>query len=493
MAQLGEIGSLLVRRLRLLAHPLTLLIAQGVLVFCVMLWAGRLAPVRVPDTASYLVGAGGTSLEQSLAHYRTFAYPLFLRGLGGSELDLAPVPKVQLLVYLGGILLFWYAWRLYSGSRWLAYAAAFPLPFAVALGLANLVQPDFLSIGATLVAVSLAILLSIRPSSRVVWLGIGVTVFLAYQLRPAAVFLVGFIPLLAWSLRLLRSSSRPPRHLGWALGLTATTLLPYLAFCAVRLVAVGDFGLVSFGGSNLAGVAACFIDQQLVDELPERERGLAAKVLHARRRRGWRALTVNDASDEWFAQYSDNIFRIAIPIAEQQVRAERRRARNMIRRGEASEDLLSTLDWRFRRIVRNDRLSEFARAVIRRRPLLYLKWVQDSLLYGLGQLLDFGWIKWPLILLIFSQPIAWLSGNASGEQRRPGAEASPEWAYSSRNVLLAFVVLSGGYFLGYLLLVALVSFPFYRYFVGMIVFLPCLLCVELFEVWRRILSPPPRL
>ncbi len=457
---------------RLLFRPLTLLVLQLLLVFLFMSQSGGLEPAWVADSHSYGKGSEAATVTQALSHYRTYGYPLLLKTLGRSRL-----PPAGLLIYLSSVILFWFALRGYTGSSWLAFAAAVPLAYHPVLVLARLIQPDFLSTAMVVVAVSCLLLLAVRTSRPGAWSGLVVAVFAAYQLRPAAVFLVALIPVLGWVLRLCRSPTHPWRLWRWAAALACATAMPYLAFAGVRWITVGHFGLVPFGGTNLAGLTANFLDDQLVASLPKEQRDLARRMLRARQNREWQPLTRYGDIEESFRQYSNNMFQIAIPAAERQVKIDRRRA---------TEEGTASVDERRKRIVRNEMLGRLSWSIIRLRPFLYLKWVRSALKYGLDQLLDFGWIRWPLLLLVCSLPVALLRGPTARLRHAPGdgpAEASPDL------LLLGLLVLGLGYFLAYLFLVSLVSFPFLRYFRSMILFLPSALCAELFEIWRGILAP----
>ena len=80
--------------------------------------------------------------------------------------------------------------------------------------------------------------------------------------------------------------------------------------------------------------------------------------------------------------------------------------------------------------------------------------------------------------------------TATGRRHRraiPGSGiAAPTAAVTVRLAGLAAIAV--GFFLSYLGLLSLVSFPFERYFVGAVIFLPSTLCAMLFVLWRRILT-----
>ena len=133
-----------------------------------------------------------------LGYYRSIGYPTFLNIVKGVWDSLSRRSQQSSFgTYFLSVYLFWFAlWR-YSGSRWLAFAASFPLPWAAVMELVNRIQPDFLSAAATVFAIALVFLLATKPRHllTVGWSSL-YAVVAAYHSRPAAVFLVGFVPLI---------------------------------------------------------------------------------------------------------------------------------------------------------------------------------------------------------------------------------------------------------------------------------------------------------
>ncbi len=127
-------------------------------------------------------------------------------------------------------------------------------------------------------------------------------------------------------------------------------------------------------------------------------------------------------------------------------------------------------------------LGSVSKAIIRLKPEHYFKWFSNAILLGLRHLLGYVWIVAPVLIVFLSLPILILRQGA-------GAEA-PEARWSARTrALVALLIVGVGYFATYLLLVSVVSFPAPQYFVSMTLFLPSAICVQLFEIWRRILTP----
>ncbi len=468
-----ESGGPIRAALHIAAHPLTLLALQALLVAVLFEGRGWLGSIRHPDTASYAWSLPvERTLEERLAHYRTVGYPFFLRALGAVGLGWEAIPEAQLAVYLGAVLLLWSGATACWGRPWLALAAATPLLYLDFLSLVPFVQPDFLSGGLAIAATGLLLHLVARPGSVLLWASLAVAVFATYQVRPAAVFLVAWVPLAGAALGWLRRDLSPRRLALRAAGLAAATVLPWLAFATLRLVLVGHFGLVAFGGYNLSALASCFVDEALIRELPAPHARLARQIYGKRLARGWGPLELGGDTLPCFEQYNENLWRINAGTVWDGLRAQRRRQR--AGRGDAGD--LPALP---ERVFVNERLDGFARAVIAARPRLYLQWVVDAGRYGLSQLPEEAWIRWPALLLPPAAAAAWLAGRRRGAARGSPAGKPPAW-----RPLAGLWLLGGGYFVAYLVLTCLVSYPFQRYFLSIALLLPCPLAASLFEAVR---------
>ena len=449
----------------LFGRPWFWLLLQMALVYATLASNGRLDPVRHADTESYYISAEATSLTAALSHYRTYGYGLFLKSLGAAHLGRDAIPPAQAVIYLVAVWLFWVAFSRYGHSGWLGFAAASPLLYAPILDLVGLIQPDFLAAGLVILAVAFLLFLATVQKSRlrpVLWLGLTLAAFLGYQVRPAALFLVVWLPLVGGALYWLGPASR--RHtLAFAGRLSLATALPFVVFAFLRPATVGHFGLVSFGGYNLAAVASSFVDQKLLNELPKEVRPTARRIHRARTERGWRPMTPGAETRNWFGQYNDNLWRISLTVAWSELRQEKRR-------GVAPPGL--------DRVIVNDRLTRFSRRVIKRRPGLYLQWVRDAFADGVRQLGSFAWIRWPFILIMLTSAVAWLRG------RPPASEARA--SIVALRALATIALIGTTFFALHLLLISLVSLPYPRYTLSTILFLPSALCALLFEMWRRI-------
>jgi hypothetical protein len=450
------------RRLAKRALPVLLLLAQIFWVHQELVSNRKVRPLRVPDTESYVVLSRKDTVEGALTHYRTFGYPLLLKIFGWREL-----PGRELWMFFGAVICFFAGVTAYASSGWLGLAAASPLLYGDTLKLFGRIQPDFVSCAYVLAAVGALLLLMSRPRNGALWALLALTMLLAYQSRPATLFIIGWLPVMGWALRTLRERRMSRAAVVWATAVAAVGLLPYLAFMSWRYARVGDFGLVSFGGYNMSGLAASLVDEEMLDELEGENKKIATAIYGRRTRKGWAPYDPAAGSDEWFQQYSDNIWKISAPVATIRARAERAAAP-------------PGSPHRYQRLVVNDKLATFSKDVIRRRLSKYVRWVLDANLFGWRQLGGSPWVVWPAAALAASWLGLW-AGRRRGYRSRAG--------WTSRDGRIAGLLLLGtSYFLGYVLLISLLSFPFDRYYYGTVLLLPSVLCVALAAAWGAILG-----
>ena len=441
----------------------------------------------LPDTHGYRHAGRADSWTQALSSHRTVIYPALLRLYDRSGRTWKEIPVLHATVYFAAVVVFFVGLRVYSGSAWLALVAAIPLIYAKSHEFMAWAQTDSLSVSLTLVVFGLLLLLAARPASWIVWAVLAVAVALSYHLRPSTQFLIVLVPALAVVLRLCHTKQPLHRLLRWTAGLGVATLLPFLLFALLRLVLVGHFGLVAFGGANLIGITATFLDSWAVSALPDSEqRVLAQRLLERRSDRGWSRMEFDIPAEYYFDQYNDNVWQMAVPATRRRVRERTEpelAAAAEAREGRAPPPLV---DPRPRWIEQDEMMADLSRSLIRLRPYHYAHWVQQAWRYGLGKILDDGWILWLLVLSAGSLPLAWLVGPGI---RWPAIEPPASGARRDRAwILIGLAVAASSFFLIHTMLVCMVAYPISRYVVAATLLWPPFLAAQLFELWRRILA-----
>lgn len=444
------------------ALPLLLLLGQVYVVHQRLVAADAVRPVLVPDSESYRSHARLSTLDAKLMHYRSLGYPAALRAFGWRQL-----PGRELWLFFLAVVAFFMGVSAFTRSSWVGLAAATPLLHGQTLELLGRIQPDFVSCALVLLAVAALLLLIGRPRNPALWLGLVASVFAAYQMRPATLVVLGWLPVVGWLLATLGRRAGRGAALRFALAVVAATWIPYLSFAGWRASRIGDFGLVGFGGYNLSGLAASLVDEPMLDELDGANRRMARQMYNMRQRRGWEPYRPGEGSVEWFHQYNDNLWRVGVQSAKQQIVLE-----------EGGLDR-KTEPYRSLHLRINDKLRSLSRDIIRRRLGHYAVWVKDANLYGWRQLTGSPWVAWPALLLLASELGVWLG-------RRGGLLPAPQ--PGARAASLSLLVLGISYFAAYILLISLVSFPFGRYYTSAVLLLPSALCAALAALWLGALS-----
>jgi hypothetical protein len=260
------------------------------------------------------------------------------------------------------------------------------------------------------------------------------------------------------------------------LGAFALCLLPLLAWCGLRWGVVRDFGLVSFTGYHLTGIAASMLDEDVVAALPLEQRGLAAEILRRRQRAGLTPVGSALPFARWRDKHNTNTYKFALPLA----RGEYRRASTEL--GESARH------WP-RDVYVNRRLTGFARAVIAARPGLYLKWLAGAWVTALALLIAEPWL-WATGALA-------LVGAAARRLRRRGA--SPQAAGEAEwRRALSFLALAAAFAVSALALVLFLQPPEWRYLLSVMLPLPGALAAVGVEGLRSLrrgapgpAAPPP--
>lgn len=445
---------------RILGSPLTWLIVLSWIAFFTALERGALTAQRVPDTVGYEnLFIEGT--DDTLAFSRTPGYPIFLYLSGWERWGIHKLAITHALFYGAGIVLFWFGLRAFVGSGWIALAAALPLFASPLLRIIRRVQPDFAGGAASLFVIALVLLIAARPRPRWLWCVLAAAVFCGYQIRPALVFLIAFVPVAAVVLRVASHGWRDPGLRRFAVAALLAGVGPFVLFSTWRWVRVGHFGLVSYGGFNVIGTTSPMLDEELVAELPEEHRQLAEAIVAEKRRAGLPVYEKGTPVEFWYQNYNRHVWSIAVPTARRLYEPDGPRELGLIEM--------------------NDRFTALSFAIIARRPGLYLDWMVRSFAEVTGRALREPTIKWPAGLLAILALLAW-----TGVRR----EARPRDPADRRRLsgLLALAFVAVGFYVTHLLLIIAVEEALERYYVATVFLIPCALGALVFEAARRSLA-----
>ncbi|MEG3638308.1 hypothetical protein [Magnetococcus sp. PR-3] len=293
--------------------PAVILLVLGVVYIGFSLESWQLK--TYPDTDSYLV-FGQQSFAEVLAHSRTMGYPILAYLLKGVTGTYDAMPLLHAILHVMATVLFWYGLKSYGLRPWSAFVVTLPVLFANMIRyFTHALLTDALGLSLVVWVMGLLLLALAHPKRRLYWVGLGIMVFVAFQVRPANQVLVPALVLIGGLLYLIRygrqRSETAPGFWPVMGRLTATGFIPLLGFFTLRLLVVGHFGLVSATGIPLMGIAGSLITQDLVPQLSEEVQPLAQTLVDNRKKTqyevpfstlGWIRY------GEWYRQYDWNNF-----------------------------------------------------------------------------------------------------------------------------------------------------------------------------------------
>lgn len=450
-------------------QPAFWLAVQMILVVIVIHLRGWGVVHEVPDTKSYL-HTGQAPLAEMLVSIRTIGYPLFLRAVAVVSPGLDLVPQVHLLFHLVAVGLFYRALRRFGAAPWQALAASMGLLWTVIHDPAiQDVASDSLARSMAIVTISCLLYVSASPQRILPWVGLTLSLAAAYQIRPALLFLVPLVPVLGLLFLGLHAiwHGAPFRWKPVAITSVAVAFLPFFGFCLLRWALVGQFGLVAFGGWNLAGIAVEMLDRPLIEtRLPAQWRPLALEILEAREKAHRERHLASALKDERIIvaqlkeNYDVNLYHAALPVLR--------------KRYDKGKDALTNS-------AINRDLAALSKAVLLARKPTYLRFVVHNFELGLRDILPANLtlqLYLPAaVFLFFARNLVWPRSS-----RRPPRADDLQASY----VMLLLIALGVLFTLGSVFLIILVQVPLGHYLITSSLFLHSICVLWIFQEVRLI-------
>lgn len=263
----------------IVTRPLFWLLAQGVALLVVCCTSDAFA-FFAHDMDQYWVTLRemeSATLPEILINVRTFGYPLFIKLVEQVSPTLEWLPFFHLLLRVLAVCVFYGGLRAVGLGGWLALVAASPLFYTNAVFSHDpqiritYLMTDAQGESLTVMTAGFLLTLVARPTAWTGWVGFTLCLFFAYQTRPAYQSFVMLLPILGILLFGMVASREDwvRRRLRVGMGLLAAGMVPYLAWCTMRLMVVGHFGLVCFTGYQMCALAGNFVSDDILPDLPE--------------------------------------------------------------------------------------------------------------------------------------------------------------------------------------------------------------------------------
>jgi hypothetical protein len=430
-----------------------------------------------PDTPDYeKMGDKDLTDPTGLADIRTWGYPLVVKAVRTISPDYALLPWIHLVLHVGGVLV------LYAGLRQVGFTGVAAVLVCVPSLFADLITEqlalhhvltDALGHSLLLTTFGAFFLVLARPQGPLRWLLLTLAIFAAYQTRPAFQGLVVIIPACAVALRAFLPRERSRALFLGKMALAA--LGPYLAFCTLRYVVVGHFGLVAFTGTNLVGITGVILTEDMVPHIRPEHQPLAKWILKCR-----------CSPDNWRREF--NAFYPPIPPGGTIFDLQFDRLYFQY------DEVQWQCAWRhaYHRLYHEDQiraekaLLEFSLDVIRTAPEVYVTVVAHSFSRAVLYIVSRYATRVPLVifcLLLMVAGVMRFRGNWSPER---GGELRAE-----SDLLTLISVPASALFLGQVLLTVLVAMPDPRYLDPATTLLPGIIMTANYLVGRRLWSRFP--
>ncbi len=217
---------------------------------------------------------------------RTPGYPIMLKAAQVIDPGLKQLPSMQYLLHVTAVMIFAACLMKLGFSGLLSLAAASPLIYGnFALGYCSHMLADSPALSLALVSAGLFFLFLSNPDKILFSIMLGAIVFLTIITRPAYLFLVPLYPFLTLLLQGFTDSDarvKWNRRILSSLKCLTAIMIPLLLWCSLRLMMVGHFGIVSFSGKNLIGIAGQLATIDMVDKLSPEYRTFAKNISIAR-------------------------------------------------------------------------------------------------------------------------------------------------------------------------------------------------------------------
>jgi len=431
-----------------------LFLTQVVAIAGLLHWFEQFEAMPQVDTASYR-DYSFDSATTALNDKRTFVYPSVLRFFEAADGSERLIPWFQYFISAVCTGFFLATLLACRWNPWLALAAVSPLLASpLVLEYSRIVTPDLLAQSFSIVAVSFWLNVVHKGKGLTSLIGLSLFSFLAYQTKPSYLYLLAFVPIGGW---IARWWLTPDFRDSWkvALRLTAASTIPFIAWCVLRWTLVGHFGLVSFGGYNIIGIAGQWIQKDSIQTLTVEVQPLAEKILQGREAKKWEPTTTYE---EMESRFNPMVWEIAVPAAAALYDEDSR--------------------------IMNRRMTELSSEILKSQPKAYLSWLGNAAKRSVRSAVEIT-LRNPIVLA--SLPL-WLAAFAWNWKRQSASHDTVRVLNHDRE-FQTMVWLALGYAICKIGLVILVEPPIDRYCAPATVFLPSILvmaaCQTILKEWAR--------
>lgn len=237
------------------------------------------------DSYSYIDLASNFQLSNILSHERTIVYPLFLKSIETTLGNLDKLPLIQYVLFLSAVIFFYICLLLCKFDTYLSLFVTIPLLHLIIIHEHfNLVVTESVTVTLCIVTIGFLIISTMNLKYKFSWIGLCVFLFLTYQTRPAMLFYVVLVPISGTIFLFLFHRPSPflfyTKYFSFLL---IISFIPLLIFTGVRFFLGKGYGVSSFEGKCLAGIALNFLKEKEINAMPKEIIPLATEIYKIRK------------------------------------------------------------------------------------------------------------------------------------------------------------------------------------------------------------------
>lgn len=263
-------------------HWYIIIICQ--LLFAVVLWRkGYLHYEFYNDLPSYLLH-DFSSIRGMLGAHRTIGLPVILKVYGVIFSDFTIWPFLQLIFYFLSILFLYFSLRKSNFNLLICLIITSHLIWNVSICVKfRFVVTEPITVGFLNITLGLLVW-SFRQRKCKIYIALGFSSFILYQIRPNMGMIVFLLPLWAAGIYISNNEFSIKGLRNILLKYSSITCIPLSLFLIIRWSATGHIGIVSFTGLGLSGHATYFLNESHIEQLTGESKIIAEKILDRKKK-----------------------------------------------------------------------------------------------------------------------------------------------------------------------------------------------------------------
>lgn len=254
---------------------------------------GKFYSMETVDTAGYQ-NMDWSSWTAAMSGMRTPGYPAFLKAVGLVSTDPRSVPIAHFFAHAISVVVLYYGLQQLTGDWIRPFVASSAVIYSrIMFCYFSTIATDSLAAAVGIFVCGL-VMLRLRSPGLLTSLCLALSVAAGWLIRPSYLYLIPFVPVSTWLIYRIPCASLSRSRTWHTTSAFLLVVVPLILYCSLRLATVGRFGIVSFGGYNLLGIAGQFLNQEDIPRLSPELQPLAAKAIERRESKSFQSIPFAD-------------------------------------------------------------------------------------------------------------------------------------------------------------------------------------------------------